>query len=227
MIPRVLHFVWLNFGAGGAVDVEPPVEVGGVMGAWARANPGWSVCLWSDSTALALVRDHYPWFLPTYLGYPAPIYRADAIRVLALHRHGGLYLDTDTVPGPMALDAALKGEPGLCVARVDASLHRLTNWLVGARPAHPFLGRLIEGMQARAGWACGRSFLAPLWCTGPLLYDACFVHTEGALVLRGDKLGRVCRHAGRGAWIGAGGALDVARGVILCLAIFLVIRRLG
>lgn len=51
--------------------------------------------LWTDESSLAFIKEHYPWFLPTYLGYQFNIQRADAIRYFVLHKYGGVYLDLD------------------------------------------------------------------------------------------------------------------------------------
>ena len=51
--------------------------------------------LWTDEDNLQLIKDHYPWFLDTFVGYKENIKRADAVRYFILHRYGGIYMDLD------------------------------------------------------------------------------------------------------------------------------------
>jgi glycosyltransferase involved in cell wall biosynthesis len=64
---------------------------------WQRMNPGYKYMLWTDRELQGLIEKHYPWFLPTYLGYPHNIQRSDASRYFLLHRYGGVYADLDIV----------------------------------------------------------------------------------------------------------------------------------
>lgn len=58
-------------------------------------SPDFTYKLWTDELALDFIKTHYPWFLPTYLGYKFDIQRADVIRYFVLHKYGGIYMDLD------------------------------------------------------------------------------------------------------------------------------------
>ena len=40
-----------------------------------RHHPGWEFKLWNLTAMEQLLRERYPWFLPTFLAYPQPIHR--------------------------------------------------------------------------------------------------------------------------------------------------------
>lgn len=65
---------------------------------WKEYHPGWTYMLWTDEDNEALIRDHYPDFLETYLSYPYGIQRSDAARYFILHKYGGVYADLDIQP---------------------------------------------------------------------------------------------------------------------------------
>lgn len=58
-------------------------------------NADYEIRLWSDSEALAFLRQHYPDFVPVYVTYPYDIQRADAIRYFLIYHFGGVYMDLD------------------------------------------------------------------------------------------------------------------------------------
>lgn len=58
-------------------------------------NPGWDQIIWDEAAVLEMIRQDYPWFLPTFLSYPKLVQRSDVTRYMILHKHGGVYLDAD------------------------------------------------------------------------------------------------------------------------------------
>ena len=65
-------------------------------------NAGWAYSLVGDAEAAALLREHYPEWRPLYARLGASPHggrwRADLVRYLLLHRHGGAYIDVDLRP---------------------------------------------------------------------------------------------------------------------------------
>jgi SAM-dependent methyltransferase len=82
VIPRVFHRVWL----GGKPMPEPFARWGE---GWLSKHPGWTMKLWTEPEAAWLTNAD---LLPR-CGSLAQ--RADIVRYEALHREGGVYLDTD------------------------------------------------------------------------------------------------------------------------------------
>lgn len=57
--------------------------------------PGWNYVLMTDQMNVEFVKAYFPDFLKTFLEFPYPIQRADAIRYLWFYVNGGLYMDLD------------------------------------------------------------------------------------------------------------------------------------
>ncbi|KAA3625132.1 MAG: hypothetical protein DWQ08_09585 [Proteobacteria bacterium] len=87
MIPRIIHQTWKNR--------TIPSDWQGYVSSWRRHHPHWEYRLWTDEDNERFVCTFHPEFLPVWDRYPHPILKADAIRYLILHRHGGLYVDLD------------------------------------------------------------------------------------------------------------------------------------
>jgi mannosyltransferase OCH1-like enzyme len=62
---------------------------------WLRHFPDWKYKLWTDEDLETLIKEHFPWFYPTYIGYDQHIKRIDAARYFVLYKHGGMYADMD------------------------------------------------------------------------------------------------------------------------------------
>mmetsp|Transcript_25256 Transcript_25256/g.49248 ORF Transcript_25256/g.49248 Transcript_25256/m.49248 type:complete len:345 (+) Transcript_25256:68-1102(+) len=89
-IPKIIHQTYKD-------DNIPP-NWAGTPPAWKSVHPDWTYMFWTDEKNLQLIKDHYPEFLPTYLGYPYGIQRSDAARYFILHKYGGVYADLDIKP---------------------------------------------------------------------------------------------------------------------------------
>ena len=89
-IPKILHFTWKT--------EDVPGKMGEYLTLWRETHKDWDIRLWTDATMREFVAAHYPDFLATYDGYPAPIQRADSFRYLVLNVMGGGYSDLDVEP---------------------------------------------------------------------------------------------------------------------------------
>lgn len=126
MIPRILHRVWPG-------EDEIPEEYDGYWASWKRNHPGWQAITWRPADYLPLRNQR------EYDDATSYAQRADIARYEILHRHGGVYVDTDFEclrPFDELIDglegfAGLEDEEFLCIS------------LMGARPRHPFIDQLI------------------------------------------------------------------------------------
>lgn len=182
-IPRIVHQTW----RGPAASLPP---------AWARArdrcaalHPGWTLKLWSDADARALVARAAPSLLPTYDAYPDAIQRADMMRYVALWAEGGVYLDLDvecrapmdgllTPPGRLDVDAAAakngSSGPPASIPPPSAILPitwpvSLSNDVMAAEPGSPLMAALIAAAPAAAArtqrWP---RYARVMFSTGPM-----------------------------------------------------------
>ena len=151
-------------------------------------HPRWGYRFWTDDDLERIVRDHYPWLWDTFRRC-AIIQKADLGRYCILHRHGGVYCDTDIYwRGP--LDPVLeRGDPGaLWLAHSPRTLptdagHDITNYLMASPAGHPFWLEALREAQRRLDHK-----LWPWWAVNESLRVTC---TTGAKML--TPLGR--RHS--------------------------------
>jgi len=90
VVPKLIHQTW--------VDTNVPEKWRAAQKSCMDAHPAsknYTYKLWTDEEGLDLIREEYPWFLPTYTSYPYSIQRVDAVRYFILHKYGGIYLDLD------------------------------------------------------------------------------------------------------------------------------------
>ena len=84
MIPKIIHYCWLSG------DEFPPLFKKCIQ-SWKEKLPGWKFQLW-DSSCLKEIDE--PW---VHEAYQAKVYShaADYIRLYAVYKYGGLYLECD------------------------------------------------------------------------------------------------------------------------------------
>lgn len=137
MIPKIIHHCW--FGRG-----EMPDLVVQCIASWHKYMPDWEYHLWSeDNFAIS--------FAPMYVqeAYQAKKYAfvSDYVRLWALEREGGLYLDTDVEViksfEPLINDTAFIGLeeslallPGTCVMACEAHCQWVNDMLATYDDAH-------------------------------------------------------------------------------------------
>ncbi len=146
MIPNIIHQIWE-----GASEPLPEFlkELGST---WKNNHPSWSYEFWDKDKMNSFVEDNYPDFLETYLSYPYPVQRWDAIRYLILYKIGGLYVDFD-YESIEPIDKYIVGKK--CVFSLDPVEHNMifnksliiTNALMGIEPRHPFMKVIIDNLS--------------------------------------------------------------------------------
>lgn len=129
-VPRVLHHIWLG-------DLVL-TEIDERRALWQLANPGWQIRIWTESDIPADARPEVRERLR------APAERADLLRLDILRREGGVVVDPDRRPRPLArllpsarcfAAAGEHGEPATAV--------------VGATPRHPAIDAALAEQRPR------------------------------------------------------------------------------
>lgn len=165
-IPQIIHQTWKNHSI--------PDLYKEWSASWTKVNPTWLHILWSDDENLRLVREHYPTFLPAYLGLPTNISRADAARPLILHRYGGVYSDLDS-QALRPLDTLLAGLE-VVLARMgndNEFQHSIPNAFMASRPQEDFLLFFVRHIQrVQEGIASHRSVPSTETIAGPVALKA-------------------------------------------------------
>jgi mannosyltransferase OCH1-like enzyme len=130
MIPRIVHRIWLGS------DIPRVARRFGES--WEHHCPGWEVRTWRD------------WDLPPLINQRAfdevthPSQRADLARLELLWRFGGVYVDTD-FEALRPIETVLDGVDCF-LASEDRRF--VGTAIMGSRPGHPFIGRLVERASA-------------------------------------------------------------------------------
>jgi hypothetical protein len=109
-----------------------------------RILTGWDIRVWSDADNYALMSAHFPQHLNVYRALPHGVMRADVVRLVYMHVHGGWYADTDYEwfkPPPLDHAAVLPHSR-------DAMLG---NAVFGAEPGHPFWAIALDALFAQPG----------------------------------------------------------------------------
>lgn len=153
MIPRLVHRLWLGS--------PEPEWLRGFAAGWRR--PGWELWQWGDDDVAALfpltnqdVYDRAEEIAPANVGQ----LRADVLRYELLYRFGGVYVDAD-FECLRPIDGLLEAD---CFAAWEVQDRWAANGIMGATLGHPFIARLIDGLEARVVDPQGRR---PNRLTGP------------------------------------------------------------
>ncbi|MFA5344544.1 MAG: glycosyltransferase [Kiritimatiellia bacterium] len=167
-IPRMIHQVWIG--------PKPAPEEW--IDTWHVAHPGWQHELWDENRidAFSLVnREQYDRYVAAgcYNG------ACNVARAEILLRLGGVYIDADSACKYTMEGAPFMGWDFFTVYEADdlfiGGKRLIANGIIGARPGHPYLARLV----ARIGQAAE---LNPSWRkTGPLLWTEVVGDDPGVL----------------------------------------------
>lgn len=134
IIPRVIHRIWLGS--------EPLPELYRMYGeSWRQHHPHWKMRLWTDED-LPPLRDP-----GSFERARSASERSDVVRFEVLHRHGGLYVDTD-VECRKSLEPLIEGLSGFgAYEKPDL----VGTGIIGAVPGHPTVARAVEEIPRSVG----------------------------------------------------------------------------
>jgi hypothetical protein len=145
-IPHVLHQVWINF-SGKPEGRQPFRKYDALTNMLRELHPTWQYRLWYEEDVVALIEQHFPWFLDTYRSYDAPIKKHDAARVIILAVHGGVYTDHDTLPLRPFDD--LLANTQLLLATDLWHTQLCNNSFMACTPRHPVMLEYVVRMNER------------------------------------------------------------------------------
>lgn len=136
MIPKILHYVWLGRG-------EKSDTIKRCIESWRKHLPDYRVMLWDEDTYNI---NEAPVFVQTAYTAKKWAFASDYIRLWALYKYGGIYLDTDTeVLKPLDCFLNHKLFIGTQVFSVDINktekrnVTNLSMGIIGSEPGHPYL----------------------------------------------------------------------------------------
>lgn len=174
MIPHILHYCWFGGQAPGPDLVR-------CMATWTRLLPGWEIRCWDESNS------------PVGGDYCRAARRerrwsklANYVRLWALEREGGVYLDTD-VELLRPLDPLLDTGAFLGFQRREEVPGWVNNAVLGACPGHPFLTECLE--LTTAAWRERREMMLSPHVTTQVL------RRHGLAHYGSQRLGDITIHA--------------------------------
>jgi mannosyltransferase OCH1-like enzyme len=101
--------------------------------------------IWTDARSRAFVADNFPDFLEMYDSYPHNIQRVDAVRLFAVYKYGGVYMDADI--GCKRPFEPLQHNYGCIFPKTDP--FGVSNDFFMCRPEHPFVKMLVDNLKTR------------------------------------------------------------------------------
>lgn len=152
-IPKTLHFIYKS-----TKQTDWSESVQRNVQSWKTLNPELSVIVWDDTSGLAFVQEEFPHLVELYKSMLL-VEKTDLLRYLVLHKHGGIYADTD-VECIQSLSELL-AEPVSFIAGIEAALEnptdvirfqtarfqQFTQWTFAAAPQHRVLKCLINRIE--------------------------------------------------------------------------------
>lgn len=88
MIPKIIHYCWFG-------NNEKSSFIKKCISSWSRKLKGYKIIEWNDENISELTKGVHSKFLDDALKQKKYAFISDYIRLLALQKYGGIYLDTD------------------------------------------------------------------------------------------------------------------------------------
>ena len=135
-----------------------------------KIYPDFKFIFWTDEAGLSFIKENYPWFLETFVGYKYPIQRVDALRYFILYHYGGVYMDLD-----IGCESKNKIQPLLAFDAVIPETKPVgySNDMMISKPKHPFFKLLIDQLQ-RYDYNYVFPYLTVFLSTGPMFLSQVF-----------------------------------------------------
>ncbi|GHU64838.1 hypothetical protein FACS1894123_10160 [Bacteroidia bacterium] len=89
LIPKIIHQIWSE-------EKKPLPDFCLILAeTWKENHPDWKYIYWNEKDMNDFVQKEYPHLCDFYYSLPYDIQRWDTVRLLILHKMGGLYVDFD------------------------------------------------------------------------------------------------------------------------------------
>ena len=159
-IPRIIHRLWRN------LDSNTPAEWLNASISCQEQNPSYIQNFWTDETAHQFITSHFAWFLSTYVDFPLPLQRIDALRYFLLWHFGGFYLDPE-VGCQLPMEPLLNGTEAILP---ESWPYGVSQKWIASKPNHPFVIKVALSIHDIHGHEPFASrYLAAMFSTGSFL----------------------------------------------------------
>lgn len=142
MIPKIIHYTWFSN--------EPlSAEIQACIDSWHKHMPDYTIMKW-DMESIAGIDNI---FMREAIAKRKWAFAADFVRLYAVYRHGGIYLDTDMMIlrplDPLLGHRAFIGREYAFHLMEHRTEHFLSSHCFGAEPRHPFVKRCLDYYEGR------------------------------------------------------------------------------
>lgn len=142
MIPKIIHYVWLG-------QSPIPEDMQKCMDSWKKEMPDYQLMKWDDKA----IQDIDSVFVCEALEEKKWAFASDVIRLYAIHKYGGIYMDTDVMVYK-SFNSLLENHA--FIGR-ENSMHQightmevyLTTCCFGAEIGNPFIKRCLDYYEDR------------------------------------------------------------------------------
>lgn len=137
MIPKIIHYVWLG-------SSPIPAEMQRCMDSWNTRMPDYQLMKWDDEA----IRSIDSIFIREALEEKKWAFASDVVRLYALYKYGGIYLDTDVMVyrsfDPLLNNRAFIGRENSIHQIAHTMEVYLTTCCFGAEKGNPFIKRCLN-----------------------------------------------------------------------------------
>jgi len=142
MIPKIIHYIWL-----GGQDYPPTIQH--CIDSWKRLMPDFEFMLWNDET----IKDINIIFVKEAVAAKKYAFASDVIRLWALAKYGGVYLDTDVMVFksflPLLSHRAFIGREACMQINYHTTSYHLTSYCLGAEKENSFILKCLSYYEGR------------------------------------------------------------------------------
>lgn len=142
MIPKIIHYTWFS-------DDEMPAKIKGCIESWKRLLPDYELRHWGMND----IKDIDSGFLREALQARKWAYASDFVRLYAIEKFGGIYLDTDVLlfqkPDRFLSDKCFIGAESSTHLNGASGECYLSSHCFGAEAHHPFIQRCLAYFEGR------------------------------------------------------------------------------
>ncbi|XP_052793031.1 uncharacterized protein LOC128226949 [Mya arenaria] len=199
--PRRIHQCFF-----GVDSLKMPARFGRAKYVWSKEYSlkfGYNYTLWNAGMVERLIRNDYPWLVPTYSSYGHWVRRVDAAKYAILHKYGGIYVDLDI----RTSGKDLYGIFSKLSNRTSMIMYKTQPAGVGgdfliAKPGDPFLWYILCGLLSANTWWL-LPYLTTMMSTGPgylTVRERTFKRRDTLHLLTSRELDPYIRHIRGSTW---------------------------
>lgn len=142
MIPKIIHYVWLG-------TTEMPQQMKDCMESWHRYMPEYKIMCWNDLS----IKEIDCSFVREALQERKWAFASDVIRLYAIYKYGGIYMDTDVMVyrsfDSLLMHHAFIGRENSMHLYGKSTVNYLTTCCFGAEKGNPFIAKCLNYYKGR------------------------------------------------------------------------------